>query len=128
MPRAAVTSDVFNAIAESARRELLSLIAAAGEEGRAVGALVASARLPQPTVSKHLAVLLAVGLVGVQRRGRQRLYRLNAAQLKAVHDWTSTFERYWDRQIDRIKSRAERKLARPASTAFINAHSTRGST
>ncbi len=108
MPRAATTTDVFNAIAEPRRREILSVL----EDGRehAAGDVVRALRMPQPAVSKHLQVLLKVGVVSVTRQGQLRLYRLNAKELKPVHDWVKTYERYWTHQIDRIKERAERKV------------------
>jgi DNA-binding transcriptional ArsR family regulator len=59
-------------------------------------------------VSKHLRVLRQVGIVSVSKRGQRRLYRLNAKELKPVHDWVKAFERYWSQQLDRIKERAER--------------------
>ena len=64
--------------------------------------------LEQPSVSKHLRVLRDVGLVHVRRDGRQVLYRTNAAGIRPLHEWTSRFERYWLRQLIRIKERAER--------------------
>ncbi len=112
MPRAATTTDVFNAIAEPRRRLIINALARGGDEnrgGHAVQTLVTLLRLPQPTVSKHLAVLLAVGLVAVTRRGRQRVYRLNAEELKPVYDWSRNFERFWSHQLLRIKQRAEQK-------------------
>jgi DNA-binding transcriptional ArsR family regulator len=110
MARAATTSDVFNAIAEPRRREIIDLLGEAG--ALAVGALVAALRVPQPAVSKHLGVLREVGLVRVTKRGRQRVYELEAAELKAVHDWTKTYERFWDHHLERIKERAERAATR----------------
>jgi DNA-binding transcriptional ArsR family regulator len=107
MPRAATTSDVFNAIAEPRRRQIIELLAASSE--RPVGDLVRSLRIPQPAVSKHLGVLRRVRLVSVARRGRRRLYRLNAAELKPVHDWIQQYQRFWTHQLHRIKLRAEQK-------------------
>jgi len=106
MPRAATTSDVFNAIAEPRRREIIEFLSA-GE--RAVGDIVREMRLSQPAVSKHLGVLRRVRLVSVNRRGRSRVYRLHPQPLKSVFDWTSMFERFWNQQIDRIKARAEKQ-------------------
>jgi DNA-binding transcriptional ArsR family regulator len=107
VPRAATTSDVFNAIAEPRRRQIIDLLAGGGE--RAVGDLVGALRIAQPAVSKHLGVLRRVRLVSVSRRGRRRMYRLNPGQLKPVHDWVKYFERYWSHQLGRIKERAEQK-------------------
>jgi DNA-binding transcriptional ArsR family regulator len=106
VPRAATTSDVFNAIAEPRRREILSYLAL---KERPVGDIVVSLRLEQPSVSKHLRVLKEVGLVHVRREGRKMLYRTNADKIRPLHEWTSTFERLWSNQLNRIKERAEKK-------------------
>lgn len=111
MPRAATTSDVFNAIAEPRRRELLDLLS----DGEwPVSDLVEIVDLDQPGVSKHLRVLREVGLVQVRREGRRRLYRADGTGLKAVHDWTKTYERYWAEHLDRVKAHAERKAREQA--------------
>lgn len=107
MARAATTTDVFNAIAEPRRRQILDLLAAAGP--LAVGVIVASMGLPQPAVSKHLGVLREVGLVTVEKQGKSRVYQINAAEIKAVQDWTRKFEQFWIHHMDRIKQRAEAK-------------------
>ncbi len=112
MPRAATTTDVFNAIAEPRRRQIIDFLR--GGREHAVGELVDRLALPQPAVSKHLGVLRKVGIVSVARRGQQRLYRLNAAELKPVHDWVKTYERFWSHQLERIKSRAERQAGQSA--------------
>src|SRR5436309_299313 len=100
MPRAATTSDVFNAVAEARRRDILSYLA---QSERPVGDIVASLGLEQPSVSKHLRVLLNVGLVRVRRDGRRKLYQVNAEAIRPLHEWTSTFERLWSHQLNRIK-------------------------
>jgi len=97
--RAATTTDAFNAIAEASRRDILSALA--GGEA-AVGELVARLHLPQPQVSQHLGVLRAVDLVRCRTVGRRRLYRVNGAGLKPVHDWVQTFEAHWNERFDRL--------------------------
>jgi DNA-binding transcriptional ArsR family regulator len=106
MARLATTSDVFNAIAEPRRREIINILA--GGSAKAVGELVETLNIPQPAVSKHLGVLRKVGLVTVSKQGQHRLYQLNAEELKPVHDWVKNFERFWSHHVDRIKERAER--------------------
>src|SRR5258708_38913536 len=105
MARAATTADVFNAIAEPRRREIIGLL----NDGRewAVNDVVALVKIAQPAVSKHLGGLRKVGVVTVGKRGQHRLYRLHAAQLKPVHDWVKTYESYWTHQLGRIKERRE---------------------
>ena len=119
MARAATTSDAFNAVAEPRRREILNYLAL---QERPVGDIVATLGLEQPSVSKHLRVLRNVGLVHVRRNGRRKLYRTNAAAIRPLHEWTSTFERYWRHQLDRVKDRAEAKMKklRPESNSRRN--------
>jgi DNA-binding transcriptional ArsR family regulator len=92
MARAATTADAFNAVAEPRRRQILDVLAA-GE--RSVNDLVVQLELAQPQVSKHLRVLREVGAVAVRDEGRRRLYRLNGAALKPIHDWVKAYEKLW---------------------------------
>lgn len=104
MSRAATTSDVFNAVAESRRRDILSYLAM---EERPVGDIVAALEMEQPSVSKHLRVLRDVGLVHARRDGRKILYRTNAEAIRPLNEWAATFERYWQHQLNRVKELAE---------------------
>src|ERR1700761_8264812 len=117
MARAATTSDAFNAVAEPRRREILAYLAA---RERSVGDIVVALKFEQPSVSKHLRVLRNVGLVHMRCEGRQKLYRTNAEAIRPLHEWTGTFERYWQNQLLRIKERAEEK-ARQANPVLKTA-------
>jgi DNA-binding transcriptional ArsR family regulator len=99
MARASTTSDVFNAIAELDRREILDVLMT-GE--KAVGAIVNDLSMSQPQVSKHLRVLSEVGLVRCRAEGRLRLYRLEPARLRPLHDWLAKYEQAWNERLDRI--------------------------
>lgn len=113
MARAATTSDAFNAIAEPRRRQILSYLAS---HERPVGEIVVALSLDQPSVSKHLGVLRNVGLVHMRRVGRHKLYRTNAEAIRPLHEWATTFERFWDHQLHRIKQRAEERAEQRAET------------
>ena len=99
MARAATTADVFNAVAEPRRRQILDALVG-GE--RPVNDLVQQLGLAQPQVSKHLRVLREVGVVDVREQGRQRMYRLNGPALKPIHDWVQDFERSWSERFERM--------------------------
>ncbi len=99
MARAATTADVFNAIAEGVRRDILHLLSR-GE--RAVNDIVHALGLAQPQVSKHLRVLRAVNLVVVREEGRQRFYRLNPVPLRDVADWAEQYRQFWEQSFDRL--------------------------
>lgn len=104
MPRASTISDPFNAIAEPRRRQILEFIAA---DERSVGEIADQLELGQPSVSKHLQVLLNVDLVTMRRDGRRTLYRTNSETLKTIHDWSGMFAQHWRGQLRRIKAHAE---------------------
>lgn len=99
MPRAATTTDAFNAVAERRRREILDVLSR-GEQP--VNDLVEALGLAQPQVSKHLRVLREVGLVDVRDAGRQRLYRLNGRSLKPIHDWVKAYEAAWEERFEAL--------------------------
>ena len=99
MARSSTTSDVFNAVAEGRRREILDTLIA-GE--KAVGAIVSELSLSQPQVSKHLRVLGEVGLVSCRAEGRRRLYRLEPARLQPFHDWLAKYEQALNARLDRM--------------------------
>lgn len=99
MARLATTTDPFNAIAEPQRRAILTLLIQ-GE--KSVNEIAAALNLRQPQTSKHLRVLSEVGLVGVRKEGKQRLYRLQSEALKPVLTWLIPFERLWQERFDRL--------------------------
>ena len=99
MARSSTTSDVFNAIGEAHRREILDTLIA-GE--KAVGAIVTDLAISQPQVSKHLRVLSEVGLVRWRAEGRRRLYSLEPARLQPFHDWLAKYERTRNERLDRM--------------------------
>ena len=99
MARASTTSDVFNAVADMHRREILDALIT-GE--KPVGALVKALSMRQPQVSKHLRVLSEVGLVKCRAEGRRRLYRLEPAHLRPLHDWVAKYEQAWNERLDRM--------------------------
>ena len=99
MARSSTTADAFNALAEAHRRDILDTLIA-GE--KAVGTIVADLSLSQPQVSKHLRVLSEVGLVSCRADGRRRLYRLEPARLRPMHDWLAKHEQALNERLDRM--------------------------
>jgi DNA-binding transcriptional ArsR family regulator len=97
--RSSTTSDVFNAIGDARRREILDALLA-GE--KTVGTIVNDLSMSQPQVSKHLRVLSEVGLVRCRAEGRRRLYRLEPARLRPMHEWLAKYEQMWNDRLDRM--------------------------
>lgn len=107
MARSATTTDVFAAVAEPRRRQILELLAP-GE--RPVNDVARLLRLTQPQVSKHLKVLKEVGLVQVREAGQQRFYSVNGRAIEPIHAWSRRFEALWNDRFDRLDdaSKADR--------------------
>ena len=97
--RSSTTSDVFNAVAEVRRREILDALMA-GE--KPVGAIVDGLSMSQPQVFRHLRVLSEVGLVSCRAEGRRRLYRLEPGRLRPLHEWLAKYEQAWNDRLDRL--------------------------
>ena len=99
MARSSAAADVFTAIAEARRRDILDTLIT-GE--KAVGAIVRDLALSQPQVSKHLRVLSEVGLVSSRSDGRRRLYSLEPTRLRPMHEWLAKYEQVWNGRLDRM--------------------------
>jgi DNA-binding transcriptional ArsR family regulator len=97
--RSSTTSDVFNAIGDVHRREILGALIT-GE--KPVGAIVDDLSMSPPQVSKHVRVLSEVGLVRCRAEGRRRLYRLDPAHLRPLHEWLAKYEQAWNDRLDRL--------------------------
>ncbi|WP_406046562.1 ArsR/SmtB family transcription factor [Kribbella sp. NBC_00889] len=103
--------DVFEAIAEPSRRELLDLLS---ERERPAGELVAHLhKLTQPAVSRHLRILREVGLVEVRPDGQRRIYALCADRLIEIENWISRYRRYWPRHLGALENHLARNQKEP---------------
>ena len=85
-------SDVFSALANPVRREILASLR---DGPRAVNDLASQFDLGRPAISEHLQVLRNVRLVREEPRGQQRYYHLEPMPLSEVSEWLHPFERYW---------------------------------
>lgn len=108
MARAPHSPDVFTAIAEPRRREVIAVLSDGQEY--AVNEIVVRMSMAQPAVSKHLGALRRAGVVTAVKRGQHRIYRLRAEGLQPVREWMESFDRLWTHQMNQIKQRAERKV------------------
>ncbi|MED5547901.1 MAG: metalloregulator ArsR/SmtB family transcription factor [Pseudomonadota bacterium] len=98
--------DIFRAIADPTRREILALLS---EGAMTVGDVAERFDMTRPAVAKHLKVLSDGGLISVEARGRERFNRLNAAPLRQVADWVSRFDAFWDDKLNKLKQEVEKE-------------------
>jgi DNA-binding transcriptional ArsR family regulator len=103
------TVDVFSAVAEPTRREMLAILAQ-GE--RSAGELVeAFPQLTQPAVSRHLRVLREASLVKVRPRAQQRIYTLRPEKLRELDRWISRYRPFWSERLDSLEKHLDKTRA-----------------
>jgi DNA-binding transcriptional ArsR family regulator len=95
---------VFRAIAEPTRRRLLDELS---KGARSAGALARGFDSSRPAVARHLRVLRLARLVRARREGRQRIYELKPAPLRAVRSWIERYEVFWNERLDELTSYVE---------------------
>jgi DNA-binding transcriptional ArsR family regulator len=98
---AALTDDVFAALANPVRRELLRLLL---DGPRTVNDLASHFAMRRPSVSDHLRVLRQAGLVSERKNGRERHYRLEAGPLVELQDWLHPYERFWRKRLTALRN------------------------
>jgi DNA-binding transcriptional ArsR family regulator len=89
----AATGSVFKAIADPTRRTILDLLS---QSPQSVKELTSMFSMSQPAISQHLRELRNARLVDSEKVGLEQRYRLTAAPLKQVFDWSSKYRRFFD--------------------------------
>jgi DNA-binding transcriptional ArsR family regulator len=92
--------DVFQAIADPTRRQLLKLLA---EQEMPVTVIARHFPISRTAVSKHLRILSEAGLVQEKKAGREKRYRLRPEPLLELKEWLSYYERFWEDKLARLK-------------------------
>jgi DNA-binding transcriptional ArsR family regulator len=102
----AAPATLFAALADPTRRAIFERLVREGEQ--TVRALTDRARVSQPAVSKHLAVLKGAGLVRQRREGRQTHYAAQPKNLAPLVDWMSLYGAFWRDRVDRLENLLDR--------------------
>ena len=106
MPRPRADTDVFRAVADPTRRQLLDRLADGGES---MMKLAESFEMSLPAVSQHLKVLREAGLVEERREGRLRIYTLVPGPLREVSDWIGHYEQFWQTRLRKLGDHLKRR-------------------
>jgi DNA-binding transcriptional ArsR family regulator len=93
-------NQVFDAVAEGSRREILDLLAAGP---RPVGEIADATGLSQPNASRHLRILREAGLVEPRAEAQRRIYELRPAGLAEVIAWVAPYRRLWQSSLDTLE-------------------------
>jgi len=101
---ATVDHDVYQAIADPTRREILNQLS---HKELYIGEITDSFSISRPAIAKHLRILHHANLVDWRKHGRKKYYSLNPEPLKEVQDWVSYFEKFWKQKLQNLKNLAE---------------------
>jgi DNA-binding transcriptional ArsR family regulator len=105
MSAQAPARDVYDAVADPTRRELIRLLADSGETP--LHKLTIRFSMGRTAVSKHLTILKEAHLVIDRKVGRETRYQLNAAPLREIRDWVSFYEKFWNENMARLRQLLE---------------------
>ena len=92
--------EVFDAIGDGSRRQILDLLAAGP---RPVGEIATRIGLSQPNASRHLRILREAGLVEPRADGQRRIYELRPAGLAELIGWVAPYQRLWQGSLDALE-------------------------
>ncbi|MBB6112681.1 ArsR/SmtB family transcription factor [Mucilaginibacter lappiensis] len=91
--------DVFKAIADPTRREIINLIA---HNNMNLNALADNFDISRPAVSKHIKILTECGLLVIKQQGRERFCQADLRQLQEVTDWAEQYRQFWMQKLDAL--------------------------
>ena len=91
--------DVFKAIADPTRREIINLIA---HNNMNLNAVADNFDMSRPAVSKHIKILTECGLLVIKQQGRERFCQADLRQLQEVTDWAEQYRQFWMQKLDAL--------------------------
>jgi len=97
--------DVFSALADYNRRQILTMLA---DDKMTVNAISEKFNISRPAISRHLKVLLNTNLVIPLQKGRERYYQLNVEPLNEVREWLEFYDKFWDKKLQSLKNFVEK--------------------
>ena len=96
--------DVFQAIADPTRREIISMIAT---QRLNLNSVAGKFDISRPAISKHIKILTECGLITIHQKGRERHCEANLSKLNEVADWVEQYREFWTRKLDALENYLE---------------------
>lgn len=112
--------DVFQAIADPTRREIINLVA---NQRMNLNAVADNFDISRPAISKHIKILTECGLIIMKQQGRERYCEANLEPLAQVSGWVEQYRIFWTQKLDALEGFLAKTQA--YSTKHISSHKTR---
>jgi DNA-binding transcriptional ArsR family regulator len=92
--------DVFQAIADPTRREILNMLA---HESLNVNSVAENFDVSRAAIYKHMKILIECGLIDMKQQGRERYCEAKLQRLNEVHDWVEQYRQFWATKLDSLE-------------------------
>ena len=93
--------DVFQAIADPTRREIINMIA---HESLHLNLVAEKFQVSRPAISKHIKILKECGLITIKQEGRHRYCEAKLGKLNEVSDWVEQYKQFWTQKLDALET------------------------
>lgn len=113
--------DVFQAIADPTRREIIRVIS---REPLNLNAVADKFKISRPAISKHIRILTECGLVQVNVKGRERYCEARLEKLNEVSEWLEQYRKFWTAKLDSLENYLEDLQAREKNNVSKKLNST----
>lgn len=95
-----MSQEIFHAIADPTRREIIDLLAG---KSMPINDVASKFDISRPAVSKHIKILNECGLVVIKKEGRKRYCRADTRKLQEVIEWAERYRKFWDERLDALE-------------------------
>lgn len=96
--------DVFQAIADPTRRDIIQLLS---RQSLNLNTVAGHFDISRPAISKHIRILMECGIVTVRQEGRERYCSADVKKLKEVDKWLDHYRKFWNRKLDALGKHLE---------------------
>lgn len=97
--------DVFQAIADPTRRQIIDLLS---NQSLNLNAVAGHFDISRPAISKHIKILMECGLITVRQDGRERYCSADTQKLKEIDQWLNRYRKFWNQKLDALGDFLER--------------------
>lgn len=104
--------DVFQAIADPTRREIISMLS---QQSLNLNAVADKFDISRPAISKHIRILTECGLITIKQQGRERYCEMKFEQLAEVAEWIEQYRNFWTKKLDTLENFLSKPSPQPSA-------------
>ena len=109
--------DVFRAIADPTRREIIGLVV---KQPQNLNALAENFNVSRPAISQHVKILMECGLIIIKQKGRERYCEAKLDKLNEVSAWIEQYKQFWEQKLDALETYLEKIQQQPKAKKNVS--------